>query len=92
MTKETCRSCRFCEKSDRQYARLECRRRPPIMVGHKSSCASWVAPGWPDVKPEHWCGEYEPASVPWANVGPYDPLERVKPRRQAGKLPTGGES
>ena len=62
--KPACVTCRFGVLSDRQYTGFECRRRPPIMVKHKSSCAEWSAPGWPDVKAGDWCGEYDEAPHP----------------------------
>jgi hypothetical protein len=58
---ETCSTCRFWRKSGRQYAKMECRARSPIMVEHKSSCASWLGPGWPDASADQWCGEYQRA-------------------------------
>ncbi len=59
LTNDTCADCRFAFSSTRQYAELECRRMPPIMVQHMSSCAKWMAPGWPDIQPSQWCGEYK---------------------------------
>ena len=54
-----CRECRFFHHYplDQEAMRLisgQCRRRPPSPDG-----------GFPEVKPEDWCGKFRPAAVGW---------------------------
>ena len=58
-----CIRCKFSRLSKRQYTGLECARHAPILVTHKSSCATWRAPGWPDVSASDWCGEFQAEDV-----------------------------
>ena len=54
----SCSRCDFCKPSPREYVDYECRRMPPIMVEHRSSCSKWFGVGWPEVKLSDWCGEF----------------------------------
>lgn len=58
---KTCSNCRFCKEATRSRLRrvvtqTECRRYSPIICPDEYPLDS----GWPVVKSDDWCGDYEP--------------------------------
>ena len=67
MSEESCNTCRF----QRGY---RCHRRPPVYVTGDDE--QYAHSAWPDVKPDSWCGEFEPTA------------ELVKSEMVGQKVPT----
>jgi hypothetical protein len=60
---EVCSNCRFWVKDTENRVRDFglCHHNSPIMVPQHSSCATWMGSGWPESKPNDWCGQFERA-------------------------------
>jgi hypothetical protein len=76
---EQCSGCRFWLNWDSEQSNLgECHRFPPRMatvlrIAGDNGSAATVRPedgGWPLTAPDDWCGEFQRAPAPAADVGP----------------------